>query len=126
MQLAANDQRQFRLAVEKEIERLIALLDNLAGDCDLEDSGDEEPTHGWPNNGQSCTSAMSCDDEREVDTADDEPSLGWGSHVNQWSPSRIGTAGTFDPDREIEGDEDDFSGDEGDQSCGELDGGQGL
>lgn len=32
--------------VEREIERLIALLDELDGDCDLEDGADDEPSIG--------------------------------------------------------------------------------
>ncbi|WP_037471605.1 hypothetical protein [Sinorhizobium fredii] len=39
----ANDQRQFRQYIEREIERLIALLDGIDGDPDLEDGGDAEP-----------------------------------------------------------------------------------
>ena len=37
----AMNQRQH---VEAEIERLIAFLDALDGDCDLEDGGDAEPS----------------------------------------------------------------------------------
>ncbi len=33
----ANNQRLFRQTIENEIERLIALLDNVDGDCDYED-----------------------------------------------------------------------------------------
>ncbi len=45
----ANNQRLFRQMVENDIERLIALLDRMDGDCDLEDDaagedcGDAEP-----------------------------------------------------------------------------------
>lgn len=37
-----------RTAIATSIERLIDLLDELDGDCDLEDSADGEPSLGWP------------------------------------------------------------------------------
>jgi hypothetical protein len=52
-----------REAIEAEIERLIAFLDLLDPDTDLEDNGDVEPSLG-------------CRDDLEGDTADDEPWLG--------------------------------------------------
>jgi len=77
---AANDQNLFRRTIGAEIERLIALLDTIEGDCDLEDGGDPEPSLGW--------SEMECrygkypegaqderelEDEHDEDGADSEP-----------------------------------------------------
>lgn len=42
----ALNQPLIRLHVEREIERLIALLDAMDGDCDLEDGADDEPSIG--------------------------------------------------------------------------------
>jgi hypothetical protein len=39
----------FRRSVEDAIEGLLAVLDQLDGDPDLEDDGSAEPTLGWPN-----------------------------------------------------------------------------
>ena len=47
--IAANDQSLFRRTIEAEIERLIALLDGIDGEPDLEENGDCEPSLGWPN-----------------------------------------------------------------------------
>ena len=38
----------FRRSVEEAIEGLLAVLDQLDGDPDLEDDGSAEPTLGWP------------------------------------------------------------------------------
>mgnify|MGYP001605799050 CR=1 FL=1 len=38
----------FRRSVEDAIEGLLAVLDQLDGDPDLEDDGNAEPTLGWP------------------------------------------------------------------------------
>jgi len=62
--ITATDVRD---AVETEIDRLIYLLDAFEDDPDLEDTGDNEPSFGVEINGI-------C--ELELDTADDEPSLG--------------------------------------------------
>jgi len=66
-----------RTRVEAAIEALVALLDDVDGDPDLE-----------PSLGYNCYGG----DDRELDTSDDEPSLGW---------TRDGFCGsTFDPDLE--------------------------
>jgi len=76
-----------RRAVEDEIERLIGLLDGMDGDENLETTGDDEPSLGWPNAGQRPTLGMS--DDREVDNsdyedgADNEPELGWTEEIDQ-------------------------------------------
>lgn len=92
-----------RVGIATTIERLIDMLDALDGDPDLEpylagyhdldgdregDGGalgmdeDFEPLHGWPNAGQPINEAMCADDDREIDNADWEPSLG----SVQWYP----------------------------------------
>lgn len=58
--------RPVRRVLEDEIERLIAMLDEIDGDADLEPDGDDEDTHDREDV-----------DDREHDTADEEPTLGW-------------------------------------------------
>ena len=63
-----------RAQVENTLDRLIALLDTLDGDVDLEETADAEPSLGWID-GKPQLSDGSHED-READTADDEPTLG--------------------------------------------------
>ena len=84
-----------RAAIATSIERLIDLLDTMDGDPDL------EPVYGWPNAGQRTTCDMACDDEREQDNADWEPSL--GSPRNHGSQARW-AEGSHD-EREDDGDD---------------------
>ncbi|WP_152044912.1 hypothetical protein [Aureimonas psammosilenae] len=104
-----------RHALADEIDRLLNLIDALDDDPDLEPSGDEEPSLGWPNPmGERQDTHRSCApyqyagngvDDRELDEAesrqddagdnremddDDEHSLGWGDFR--------ATEGAFDPD----------------------------
>jgi hypothetical protein len=58
-----------RQALEAKIEEMIALLDLLDGDPDLEDSGDTEPSLGEA--GLITASGVECD--LEWDTSDAEP-----------------------------------------------------
>ena len=64
-----------RSELEARIEELIALLDLLDGDCDLEENGDMEPSLGGPSlygrNGFEC--------DLEGDMSDDELPLGLGN-----------------------------------------------
>ena len=67
-----------RQKVEAMIEGLIALLDASDGDCDLEDTGDDEP---WIN-----STPVRCQYDLELETSDDEfsgdenePVLGWNN-----------------------------------------------
>lgn len=55
-----------RRSIADEIERLISILDQMDGDCDLEDSDDDANLAG-----------DRFGDERELDLSDSEPSLGW-------------------------------------------------
>jgi hypothetical protein len=90
---------KIRRAAIREIDRLIDLVDRIDGDPDLEDNGDAEPTLGWSVNGQPGAGTFTDGDgemehslgwtvsghlgdngpetnDRELDKADDEPSLG--------------------------------------------------
>jgi hypothetical protein len=76
------DAATWRKAVARRIERhlalvsaLVAALDVVDGDADLEDAGDAEPLLGWPNAGQRITEEMADDEDREIDDCDWEPSL---------------------------------------------------
>lgn len=66
-----------------EIERLLALLDRLDGDPDLEPSEDSEPTLGWSAGGAPVRAFDSADGEVE-------PSLGWTAIIDQTSRNRLG------------------------------------
>jgi hypothetical protein len=70
-QTAANERRASRQAIEDEIERLIALLDHIDGDPDIEEDDPLESTLG------------DYSQDLELDTADFEPWLGWGADENQ-------------------------------------------
>jgi len=76
--VAEND----RLAISTSIERLIDLLDAMSPDPDIEATGDDEPSLGWPDRGPSALRADMDHDDREADdcdledNADAEPSLG--------------------------------------------------
>lgn len=87
LSLAPND----RAGIAYTVERLINLLDAMDGDENLEATGDEEPSLGWPSlgiqqldvKGRILPGALPLDDDREQDNADwedgadDEPALGW-------------------------------------------------
>ena len=88
--MAANDQHLFRQTIEKEIERLIVLLDNIAGDCDLEDDDREvEEASGYG------------DLEGMILEERGEPSLGWNISLNQDNPDRH-FAATMHSDLELD------------------------
>lgn len=64
-----------RARLEAKIEELVALLDLVDGDCDLEDNNDAEPslgTHGM-------LGRDGIEDDLEWDTADSEHSMGWSN-----------------------------------------------
>ena len=72
--------RALRKEAVAEIERLLTFLDDLDGDPEMEESGDLEPSLGWPD-GRGPTFAPATDDlERDEsddeDGGDGEPSLG--------------------------------------------------
>ena len=87
--LAVTPTMRRRLAAT--CEALIALLDEIDGDENLEETADNEPHLGWPNAGQPAVAAMSSDDDREADSADYESShdeehqLGWQNEGSQSS-----------------------------------------
>jgi hypothetical protein len=64
-----------RSELETRIEELIALLDTLDGDPDLEDNGDAEPSIG---NTPHC-SVNGIEHDLELDLSDYEYSLGWAN-----------------------------------------------
>jgi hypothetical protein len=67
---AANDQNLFRRSIEHEVERLLSLLDNMDGDCDIEANGDELDM-SYPEGGQCRFTQFPHEDDE--DGADDEP-----------------------------------------------------
>lgn len=81
-----------RAELEARIEELIALLDMIDGDADLEDNGDEEPSVCSPTmrdrNGEA---QHDLEDDREC-----EPSLGWDERLNQCAGNRFGPLGSYD------------------------------
>jgi len=81
--LAVTPQMRQKLAAT--CEALIALLDEIDGDENVEGTADEEPLLGWPNGGQRPTAEMSSDDDRELDNADSEHELGWQDEGGQGS-----------------------------------------
>ncbi len=87
MQLPPLEQFR-RSALEAWIDRAIALLDEMDGDPDLEDNGDDEPSIG----SLGLVGANGQEYDLELDSSDDEPSLGWTLDGFMGS--------TFDPDRE--------------------------
>lgn len=63
-----------RREIESVIERLIALLDFVDGDADLEDTADGEPSLGWVMSQSSCPLILAADpgDDRELEEENDE------------------------------------------------------
>ncbi|WP_416356328.1 hypothetical protein ACLNGM_20195 [Aureimonas phyllosphaerae] len=59
------DRRALRREIERQIETLLAVLDDMDGDTDTEDGGDAEPSLGW-----STTMAIGSADDREDDGRD--------------------------------------------------------
>lgn len=53
-----------RSEIENLIEALLTVLDQMDGDFDLEDTGDQEPSLGW-----SLTNAIGNDRDLELDAA---------------------------------------------------------
>jgi hypothetical protein len=76
---------------------LIDYLDDMDGDADLEPSLAGFDGHAY-HDGEADLEGDGLD-EGELDTADDEPSLGWNT-----SEASFGCRPTFDPDREDEHD----------------------
>ena len=64
----------YRERLEALIEVAIAALDEIDGDCDLEDDGTAEPYIAGSNT------------DDEMDDADSEPSLGWLDREDQSKP----------------------------------------
>jgi hypothetical protein len=64
-----------RSRLEAKIEELVALLDLVDGDCDLEDNNDAEPSLGT--HGMCGRNGIEYD--LEWDTSDSEHSMGWSN-----------------------------------------------
>ena len=92
--LPAIAPKSFRAALGDEIERMIALLDAIDGDADLEEGGDLEPSLG--------AYRVGCD--LELDASDDEPSLGslGGTAHGLWFPRSPVWAGGGRTDAELD------------------------
>ncbi len=78
-----------RVEVEARIEEMIALLDLLDGDCDLEENGDTEPSLG----AGGLLGPHGREYDLEGDNSDDEYTLGWANpqlgkyeRPEGWSP----------------------------------------
>jgi hypothetical protein len=100
-----------RKRLEATVESLIALLDEIAGDPDLEEAGDEEPSLGWPERGPAALWKDVPQDDREADDSDDEDgadaepslgSIGSGSAAvsQEWWAAGAGDEREEDDDRE--------------------------
>ena len=90
-------QDRIRREVSDEIERMIAFLDFVDGDENLELEPDDESYLAG------CIDANGRFIDLEADDSDSEPSLGWSKGVNQEGEAYFGcTASTFDVDREEE------------------------
>ena len=70
-----------RSALEALIEELIALLDSIDGDPDLEDNADGEPSLGSTAKciGNECVEDLEFDDCDDEDGGDEEPTMGWSN-----------------------------------------------
>lgn len=111
-----------RQTIEDEIERLIAMLDEADPDPDLEEGGDDEFTIGG--------GMLDQNTDRELDSSDDEPSLGWTHLFDQSSRKWIGWCGDSvldgedehdgrEPDADLEVDQDAETGSDDDASDAE-------
>lgn len=74
--------RRLRREAAAEIERLIALLDVLDADPDLEEPGDAEPSLGW-----TFTGYLGGDSDGEDQTEEDED-----NHDREFDPAEMGIA----------------------------------
>lgn len=92
--------RIVRRSLEDHIARLIEILDDMDGDSDL------EPSLGYSPLGVDLESDLADDrsgSARELDTSDDEPSLGWvNPHVRQAQGSLDWYGDSFGDDRELD------------------------
>lgn len=65
-----------RMRIEATIEQLVALLDEIDGDPDMESANDDEPSLGWPErmagNGARVGLHRTGEDDREIEDEHDE------------------------------------------------------
>lgn len=102
-----------RRRIEAAIENLVALLDQIDGDCDYEETGDGEPYLSWPANGPHVVRP-----ERDP-TGEGEQPLGWTTHGSERQDHHL-HFWSYDENEEP-GLELDTADDE-DDGAGELDG----
>jgi hypothetical protein len=95
-----------RRAVEDAIERLIAILDAMDGDPDVEDGADAEPPFGWTRDGDHGSNSQD----------EEEPSLGWTAGFSHQGSGWHG--GTDDREDEHDGREPDYYSDTGEDIPG--------
>jgi hypothetical protein len=97
----------FRVKLERAVERLLAKLDALDGDADLEDTGDAEPSLGAPERlgryAQDHWAASGTDDREEVcedegAQCDDEGCDPDREDGGDAEPDAPGTTGTYHPE----------------------------
>lgn len=90
MAVAAHitNSESMRARLEEIIERGLELLNQLDGDCDLEDGADDEPSL----TGMAQFYAGRYEADLELDKADLEPSLGWPNPGGDWNPELIRAA----------------------------------
>lgn len=87
-----------RRSIEDAIERLLAVLDSMEGDPDLEANGDEHDA-SWPEGYTGTNFGAACEDDEddhdaEADKADAEPELGWTEDIDQAAAMLVQGIGT--------------------------------
>lgn len=92
------EQATLRRRMEAAIDSMLALLDELDGDPDLEASNDDEPSLGWCDGKSSfrwgSDDDREAEDEHDEDGGDREPSLGAperAAFFDGWVPAGDGT-----------------------------------
>ena len=93
-----------RAELEARIEELIALLDDIDGDADLEETGDDEPSLCGP----ARYSKGKLEYDLEDDSSDSEPDLGWRNPlalpaIPGWAPTDPELVSVFDGGFQREG-----------------------
>jgi hypothetical protein len=126
---AVAEKRRLYIVAAREVERLLAFLDRLDGDPDLEDGADDEPSLGFTRCGAGVRPWDAGDDDREADDSESEASLGspesvttpLGASYDGWEPEGIrrtregrqthwAKGNTSDLEGDAEDDEDDGGG----------------
>jgi hypothetical protein len=102
--------QRVRSEAEAEVDRLLALLDALDGDADLEEGGDTEPELGFTRIGSGVAPFEHASiDDRELDDSESEPSLASPESLSAFT-SQLGWARGNSADLEGDPKEDDEDG----------------